>query len=143
VGFQVPVSNRCSPVMSCYSPSSNSITSKLYLIPRRGRAQRMEMLPALRESSPSTKFLQVQDSTIWWMNTCPWHGGITTLQFHSSRMLGACLHQFHDAIYSQRHAPGSWRSDDTVTTILGHTVCARLKAMTLFSLSRDVLVASA
>jgi hypothetical protein len=116
VGFQVPVSNRCSPVMTCYIPISNNITSKLYLIPRRGRAQRMEMLPALRESPPSSKFLQIQDSTIWWTNTCPWDGGITTLQFHSSTILGACLLQFHGAIYSQSRALGSWRSDDTVTT---------------------------
>jgi hypothetical protein len=76
----------------------------------------MEMFPALRESSPSSRFLQVQDSTTWLMNTCTWHGGITTLQFHSSTMLGACLLQFHGAIYSQSRAPGSWRSDDTVTT---------------------------
>jgi hypothetical protein len=64
VGFQVPMSNRCSPATSFYSPSSNNVTFKLYLIPRSGRAQRMEMLPALRESSPSSKFLLVQDSTI-------------------------------------------------------------------------------
>jgi hypothetical protein len=71
--------SRCSPAASCYSPSSNSITTKLYLIPRRGRAQSMEMLPALRESSPSSKFLQIQDSIIWWTNTCPWRGGTTIL----------------------------------------------------------------
>jgi hypothetical protein len=41
---QALVSSRCSPEMSCYSSSSNNITSKLYLIPRRGWAQRMEML---------------------------------------------------------------------------------------------------
>jgi hypothetical protein len=51
------VSSWCSLEMSCYTHSSNSITSKLYLIPRRGRAQRMEMLPTLREGSPSSKFL--------------------------------------------------------------------------------------
>jgi hypothetical protein len=67
----------------------------------------MEVLLAFRESCPSSKLLQVQDSTIWWTNTCPWHGGITTLQFHSSTMLGACPLQFHGAIYSQSRAPGS------------------------------------
>jgi hypothetical protein len=58
VETQALVSSRCSPETSSYSPSSNNITSKLYLIPHRGRAQRMEMLPALGESSPSSKFLQ-------------------------------------------------------------------------------------
>jgi hypothetical protein len=37
VGFQPLVSTRCSPVTSCYVPSSNIITSKHYLIPRRSR----------------------------------------------------------------------------------------------------------
>jgi hypothetical protein len=76
----------------------------------------MEMLPTLRESSPSSKFLQAQDSAIWWTNTCPWHGGFSTLQFHSSTTLGACHIQYQGAIYSQSRAPGNWRSDDTVTT---------------------------
>jgi hypothetical protein len=65
VEIQALVSSRCSPETSCYSPSSNSITSKLYMVPHRGRDQRMEMLPTLRESSSSSKLLQVQDSTIW------------------------------------------------------------------------------
>jgi hypothetical protein len=81
---QALLSSRCSPETSCYSFSSNSITSKLYLIPRRGWAQRMEMLPTFRESSPSSKHLQVQNPIIWWTNTCPWHGGNVTLQLHSS-----------------------------------------------------------
>jgi hypothetical protein len=34
VEIQALVSSRCSPETSCYSSSSNSITSKLYLIPR-------------------------------------------------------------------------------------------------------------
>jgi hypothetical protein len=71
----------------------------LCLVPRRGRAQRMEMLPALRKSSPSSKLLQAQDFTIWWTNTCPWHGFATILQLHSSTMLGACHPQLHGAIY--------------------------------------------
>jgi hypothetical protein len=37
-GFQALVSTRCSPATSCYSSSSNSITSKLYLVPCRGKA---------------------------------------------------------------------------------------------------------
>jgi hypothetical protein len=84
VEIQALVSTRCSPATFCYSPISNSSTSKLYLIPRRGRAQRMEMLPTLRKSSPSSKLLQAQDSAIWWTNTCPWHGGDATLQLNSS-----------------------------------------------------------
>jgi hypothetical protein len=84
VEIQALVSSRCSPETPCYSPSSNSSTSKFYLVPRRGWAKRMEMLPTLRESSPSSKHLQVQNSTIWWTNTCPWHGGNATLRLHSS-----------------------------------------------------------
>jgi hypothetical protein len=53
----------------------------------------MEVLPTFRESYPSSMFLQAKDPTIWWMNTCPWHGRNTTLQLHSSTMLGACLLQ--------------------------------------------------
>jgi hypothetical protein len=116
VESQALVSSRCSPEMPSYSPSLNTITSKLYLIPHRGRAQRMEMLPTVRENSPSSKFLQLQDSTIWWTNTFPWHGEITTMQLHSSTMLSACLLRFHGAIYSQSRALGSWRSDGTITT---------------------------
>jgi hypothetical protein len=41
------------------------------------------VLPTFRESSPSSKLLQTQHSTIWWMNTCPQHSGITTLLLHS------------------------------------------------------------
>jgi hypothetical protein len=83
------LSSRCSPEMFYYSSSSNSITSKLYLVPRRGWAQRMKMLPTFRESSPSSKHLQEQSSTIWWTNTCPWHGGNSTLWLHSSIALRA------------------------------------------------------
>jgi hypothetical protein len=90
------------------------------------------VLPTFRESSPSSKLLQAQDSTIWWTNTCPWHGGNTTLQLHSSTMLGACPLQLHGAIYSQSRALGSWRSDDTVTTWSWDLqICAQLKATTL------------
>jgi hypothetical protein len=76
----------------------------------------MEMLPALRENSPSFKYLQEHNSTLWWTVACPWHGLTTTLRLHSSTMLGACLPQPHGAIYSRRRALSSWRSDDTVTT---------------------------
>jgi hypothetical protein len=132
VGFQALVSTRCPPATSCYSSSSN-ITSKLYLIPRRRRAQRVEVLPTFRENSPNSKLLQKQDRTIWWTNACPWHGGNTTLWLHISTRLGACPFQPHGAIYSRSQALGSWRSDDTVTTWSWdlHT-CARLKAATLF-----------
>jgi hypothetical protein len=74
------------------------------------------MLPTLRENSLSSKHLQIQELAIWWTNTCPWRGGNPTLQLHSSTMLGACLLQFHGAIYSRSRALGSWQSDDTVTT---------------------------
>jgi hypothetical protein len=121
------VSSRCSPETSRYSSSSTSSTSKLCLVPRRGWALRMEMLPALRENSPSFKCLQEHNSpsfkclqehnsTFWWTVACPWHVLTTTLRLHSSTMLDACLLQPHGAIYSRRRALGSWRSDDTVTT---------------------------
>jgi hypothetical protein len=78
-------------------------------------AQQIEMFPALRENSPSFKYLQGHSSMLRWTIACPWHGLTTTLRLHSSTMLGACLPQPHGAIYSQRRASGSWRSDDTVT----------------------------
>jgi hypothetical protein len=131
-GFRPPMSTRCSPATSCCTSSWYSITSKLYLIPRRSRVRRVGVLPTFCESSPSTMLLQTQHSTIWWPNTCPWHGGITTLQLHSSTMLGACLLQHHNAIYSRSQALGSWQSDDIVTTWCWDLqTCARLKAMTL------------
>jgi hypothetical protein len=68
------------------------------------------------ESSPSSKPLQAQQSTIWWVNTCPWHGFTTILRVHSSTMLGACLLQFHGAIYNRNPISGMWLSDDTLTT---------------------------
>jgi hypothetical protein len=74
------------------------------------------VLPTFRESSPSSKPLQVHQSTIWWTNTCPWHDRITTLRLHSSTMLGACLLQSHGAIYSGNPTLGGSLSDDTVTT---------------------------
>jgi hypothetical protein len=106
---QALMSSRCSPKASCYSSSSTSITSKLCLIPRRGWAQRMEMLPTLRENSPSSKHLQEQSSTIWWTNTCPWHGENITLRHHSSMAFRACPPPFSlkGAIYSRRRALGS------------------------------------
>jgi hypothetical protein len=92
----------------------------------------MELLPTFRESSPSSKFLQAQDSTIWWTNTCQWHGGNTTLQLHSSTMLRARLLQLQGAIYSQSWTPSSSRGDDTVTTWSWELqTCAWLKATTL------------
>jgi hypothetical protein len=112
------VSSWCSPETSCHTSSSNSSTSKLCLILRRGWAQRMEMLPTLRENSPSSKHLQEQSSTIWWTNTCQRHNGTTTLRPHSSMALGARPPPFSlkGAIYSQHRAPGSWRGNDSVAT---------------------------
>jgi hypothetical protein len=131
-GLQAPMSTQCSPKRSCCTPSWYSITSELYLIPRRGRAQRMGVLPTFRESSPSSKLLQAQDSTIWWMKTYPWHDRMTTLQPHRSTMLGACLLQLHDAIYTRSQALGSWQSDGTVTTWSWDLqTCARLWETTL------------
>jgi hypothetical protein len=53
-GFRPPVSTRCSLVTS----SCTNITSKLYLVPRRDKVQRVGVLPTFRESSPSSKLLQ-------------------------------------------------------------------------------------
>jgi hypothetical protein len=117
--FRPLTSTRCSPATSSCTSSWYSITSKLYLVPRRDTVQRVGVLLTFPESSPSSKLLQAQQSTIWWMNTCPRHGGIATLRLHSSTMLGACLLQSHGAIYSQIQASGSWRSNDTVTTWSG------------------------
>jgi hypothetical protein len=93
----------------------------------------MGVLPTFRESSPSSKLLQEQGPIIWWTNTCPWHGGNTTLQLHCSTMLGACLLQLHGAIYSRSQALGSWWSDNTITMWSWDLqTCAWLKTMTLF-----------
>jgi hypothetical protein len=81
VEHQALVSSRCLPETSRYSSSSARSTSKLYLVPCRGWAQRMEMLPALSENSPSFKYLQEHSSTFWWTVACPWHGLTTTLGF--------------------------------------------------------------
>jgi hypothetical protein len=58
------VSSRCSPETSYYSSSSNSTTSKLYLIPRRGEVSRVKVFPPFRENYPSSKPLQEQEPTI-------------------------------------------------------------------------------
>jgi hypothetical protein len=102
---QALVSSRCSPETSCYSSSSNSSTSKLCLILHRGWAQRMEMLPTLRENSPSSKHLQEQGSTIWWTNTCPWHGENITLRLLSSTALGACYPQVQSVLFIAEAVP--------------------------------------
>jgi hypothetical protein len=99
------VSCQCSPEMSCYSSSSDSSTSKLYLVPRRGWPQRMEMLPTLLENSPSSKHLREQSSTIWWTNTCQRHGGNTTLRSHSSTALRACLPQVTSMLFIANVVP--------------------------------------
>jgi hypothetical protein len=116
VGFRPPTSTRRSPATPSCTSSWYSITSKLYLVPRRDKVQRVGVLPTFRESSPSSKLLQAQQSTIWWANTCSWHGFKTTLRLHSSTMLGACLLQYHGGIYSRSQTSGRWLSDDTITT---------------------------
>jgi hypothetical protein len=93
---QALVSSWCSLETSCYSSSSNNSTSKLCLILRRGWAPRMEMLPALRENSSSSKHLQEQSSTIWWTNTCP---------YHSSTALGACFPRVQSMLFIANVAP--------------------------------------
>jgi hypothetical protein len=71
------------------------------------------MLPALRESSPSSKLLQMQDSTIWWTNTCPLRDRNATLWLHSSTMLGACLLQSQKVMFIAKAAP--WAADEVMT----------------------------
>jgi hypothetical protein len=100
VDNQALVSFRCSPEMSCHSSNLNSSTSKLCLVPRRGWAQRIEMF-----LTPSTKHLQEQSSTIWWTNTCPCHGGNTTLRPHSSMALGACPPSSSKVLFIANVAP--------------------------------------
>jgi hypothetical protein len=115
-GFRLPTSTRCSPVTSSCTSSRYTITSKLYLVPRRGKVQRVGVMPTFRESSPSSKLLQAQQSTFWWTNTRPQHGGIATLRLHRATLLGACLLQSHGAVYSKSQSSGSWRSNDTIAT---------------------------
>jgi hypothetical protein len=64
-GFQPPTSTRCSPVTPSCTSSWYNITYKLYLVPRRGKVQRVGVLPTFQESSPRSKLLQTQQSTIW------------------------------------------------------------------------------
>jgi hypothetical protein len=87
---QALVSSRCSRETSCYSSSSNNVTSKLYLVPHRGRVCRLKALLPFCENSPSSKHLQEQSSTICWTNTCPWHGWNPILWLHSSTVF-RCL----------------------------------------------------
>jgi hypothetical protein len=116
VGCQPPTSTRCSPATYNCTSSLYNITSKLSLIHCRDTIQRVGVMPTLRESSPSSKLLETQHSSISWADTCPWHGLKTILRLHSSTMLGACLLQHHNAIYSQSRTSGRWQSDGTVTT---------------------------
>jgi hypothetical protein len=63
-GFQPLTSTRYSPMMPSCTSSWYNITSKLYLVPHRVTIQRMGVMPTFRESSPSSKLLQAQQSTI-------------------------------------------------------------------------------
>jgi hypothetical protein len=102
---QALVGSRCSPEMSCYSSSSNNITSKLYLVPHRGRVCRVKVLLPFRENFPSSKHLKEQMSTIWWTNTCPWHGGNTTLRLHSSTVFRCLPTSITKVLFISKAAP--------------------------------------
>jgi hypothetical protein len=115
-GCQPPMSTRCSPATYNCTSSLYIITSKFSLIPCRDTIQRVGVLPTLCKISLSSTLLRARHSTIWWMNTCPRHGLKTIPRLHSLTMLGACLFQHHDAIYSQSQTSGRWQSNDTVTT---------------------------
>jgi hypothetical protein len=110
---QALVSSRCSPETSCYSSSSNSITSKLYLVPRRGMVCRVKVLLPFHENSPSSKHLKEQSSTIWWSNTCPWHGGNTTLRLHSSTVSRCLPPSFTKVLFIAKAAP--WAAGEVMT----------------------------
>jgi hypothetical protein len=139
VEIQALVSSRCPPETSCYSPSSNNNTSKLYLVPRRGRAQRMEMLPTLRESSPISKLLQVQDFTIWWTNTCPWHDRNATLQLHSSTMLRCLPPSVSKVLFIAKAAPRAAGEVMTVSPCdTGTCSLCTIKGDDFITLSHDV-----
>jgi hypothetical protein len=75
-------------------------------VPRRGWAQRMEMLPTLRENSPSSKHLQEQSSTIWWTNTCSGMVGILHRGFIAQRRSELASFSHKCAIYSRSRALG-------------------------------------
>jgi hypothetical protein len=61
--FRPPTITRCSPAMPSCTSSWYNITSKLYLVPHRDSVQKVGVLPTFRESSPSCKLLQAQQST--------------------------------------------------------------------------------
>jgi hypothetical protein len=108
VEIQALVSSLCSPETSCYSSSSNSITSKLYLVPRRGRVGRIKVLPS---GSTRTELYNLVDEHMpmaWW----EYYTAASSL--NCVLVLASFSHK--GAIYSQSRAPGSWRSNDTVTT---------------------------
>jgi hypothetical protein len=118
-GRQRLSSTRCSPATSSCTSSWYNITSNLQSGGRthaHGTVQILGVLPTFRKSSPSFKLLTTYQSTIWWTDTCPWHGLKTTSRLLSSTMLGACLLQSYSAIYSQSQTSGRWLSDDTVST---------------------------
>jgi hypothetical protein len=114
---QTLVSSWCSPETSCYSSSSNSVTSKLYLVSRRDRACRVKVLLPFCENSPSSKHLQEQSFTIWWTNTCPWHGGNATLRLHSSIVFRSLPPLVTKALFIVEAAP---RAAGEVMTLLPH-----------------------
>jgi hypothetical protein len=64
--FRPSASTRCSPATSSCTSSWYNITSKLYLVRRRDKVQRVWVFPTFRKSSPRSKLLQMQYSTIWW-----------------------------------------------------------------------------
>jgi hypothetical protein len=64
----------------------------------KGTVQRVGVTPLPRKNSSSSNPLKTLDLMLWWMDTCPWHGQISTLRLRSSAMLGACLLDPYGAI---------------------------------------------
>jgi hypothetical protein len=105
---QALVSSQCSLETSCYSSSLNSSTSKLYLVPRRGWAQRMEMLPTFRENSPSSKHLQDKALQSGGRTHASGMVGILHCGFIAQRRSELASFSHKCAIYSRSRTPGSW-----------------------------------
>jgi hypothetical protein len=74
----------------------------------------MEMLPALRENSPSSKFLQVQESTIWSTSTCPW--GLLLCSLIAQQCLVLATFSVTVLFIAKAAPRAAGESDDTVTT---------------------------
>jgi hypothetical protein len=115
-GSQPPMSTRCSLATPSCTSSWYNITSKLYLVPHRVTVQRVGVLPTFRESSPSSKLLQTQQSTIWWTNNALGMAGILLCSFIAQQCSVLASFKSYGAIYSQSPTTGRRLSDDTVPT---------------------------